>query len=279
MSPSGIRWAASLPVSISSRTPHTIERQHCRSGVSVAGNLYCVCDALTPGPGCQSILEWLRGGLKPGHELFGHGLGDEASDNVTNNNSPHSSIRLLQRCHLPHSKCCENLLRNAGLGERLSSFVEHVAILIVVQERTQMFCPHCRRDQMLLHDVPSANNEEIRLCPTEMVWLELTSQFPEESDRVAREGVYPHPSVRSGCPRCREQPETLPVHGGQLLCPFNPLLDSVHPGATPSRPNACCTLRRFPALSQEMNPLSVRKFLKTIKKLVLGHFATASRTE
>ena len=35
----------------------------------------------------------------------------------------HSSIRLLQRCHLPHSQCCENLLRNTGLGERLSRYM------------------------------------------------------------------------------------------------------------------------------------------------------------
>ena len=34
------------------------------------------CDALTPRPGCQNTLEWLRCCPKTGHELFGHRLGD-----------------------------------------------------------------------------------------------------------------------------------------------------------------------------------------------------------
>ena len=112
----------------------------------------------------------------------------------------HSSVRLLQWNHLPNSSCGENL----GLGERLSSFMEHAAIH-VVQERAQMFCPRAGWP-------PAAPRRAVfkywrnSLCPTRKVWLE-----PSNAQRAV---------------------EISPIL-------INPLLDSVHPGATPSGPQTC----------------------------------------
>ena len=58
--------------------PHTIVRQYCGSGVSVTGNLQLRvrCSHTPPWlPKHTGMASWR---LKPGHELFGHDLGDES---------------------------------------------------------------------------------------------------------------------------------------------------------------------------------------------------------
>ena len=116
---------------------------------------------------------------------------------------------------------------------------------------------------LLLHDVPSSSNEEIRLCPTQMVWLELFR-------------VSSLPGATGDPPSAWRAVEISPM---LINASARSTLFSTVSTLVPSGPNTCCTFRRFPAQAQEINPLSVRKFLETIKKLVLGHFATSFRTE
>ena len=173
--------------------PRTTDGRHCRSGVSVCGNLRCVCDALTPRPGCESVLEWLRGGLKPSHdELFGHGLGDEPCDDVT------QQFPALLRCNAVISSgmlawakggtCC-NVLNVSKRRRRCS---------VLMPDGPPPAAP--RRPCFQTMKIPFLSNSGGLAGTALRIFSKLCS--------LAREGVCPHPSMRPERPRCRVRPET-----------------------------------------------------------------------
>ena len=261
VAPSGTRWRSSLPVLISNRTP---TRQYCRFGVSVIGNLH------TPRPGLQSMLEWLRGCFKPGHELFGHRFGDEASNDVTNNSSPHSSIRLSAA-----------RISSGMLAFVLSNFVEHVAIVIVVQERTQMspyrWAPCCSttcRPQTMKKIVVVLSNSN-RLAGTVL----------KISPGIGSHGMGGRLSSSNTCRVSSLSGATGDPSSAWRAAEISPTLINDSARSTlfstmspvPSA-NICCTFKHFLVHFQKTNPLSVRKFFsKKSRNLFSGTLPPRAR--
>ena len=82
------------------------------------------------------------GALNSWPKLLSHGPGHKPSEDGSHDNSPDTSIRLLQSCHTPTTECGQHLLWDACGGKQLGHLEQQSCTTWVLQHRSQMLWRH-----------------------------------------------------------------------------------------------------------------------------------------
>ena len=109
-----------------------IDGQHGRARVQLGSSLEELVQALGACPRSQPKLVRKARFLEGTGEVLRQRTGDQAPEDVANDECPHAAIGLAQRNHAPEPQSLEDLLWHVCVGQALGSSVEECAVRRVI---------------------------------------------------------------------------------------------------------------------------------------------------